>query len=190
MIRVIYYSKFHTVEKIAQQIAIGAKSFESSDVELIPSSDATERIEELNKADGIILGAPTYFGSLPSEMKGFLDTLGQVWINKKWQDKICAGFTHSNTLSGDKLMTLMQMMIFAMQHGMVWVGTGLLPNEAITVPEEWSDLASGDMKVNKLGAWIGMMSQGNQGEELDKSHLLTARLFGRRIAEMVKKLRN
>ncbi len=37
-----------------------------------------------------------------------------------WRNKIAAGFTNSGARSGDKLATLVQIAIFAAQHGMHW----------------------------------------------------------------------
>lgn len=37
------------------------------------------------------------------------------------ENKITASFTNSHSLSGDKLNYLMQLVVFAAQHGMIWV---------------------------------------------------------------------
>ena len=39
-----------------------------------------------------------------------------------WTDKLAAGVTVATYPSGDKLSSLMQMVVFATQHGMIWVG--------------------------------------------------------------------
>ena len=185
---IIYHSRSHSVEKLASEIAIGIKSSGDSQVSLILCSEAQSRVEEINNSDAIIFGSPTYFGSLSSEMKTFFDSLGDVFINKKWRDKVASAFTHSSALSGDKLMTLMQMMIFSMQNGMIWVGQDLLPGEEVT--HEWPDI---DHNItNHLGSWIGLMAQSDsrRGIELCQSDLLTARLFGKRIATITKRLKN
>jgi NAD(P)H dehydrogenase (quinone) len=185
---IIYHSRSHSVEKLASEIAIGIKSSDDCEVNLILCSEAQSRIDEINNSDAIIFGSPTYFGSLSSEMKTFFDSLGDVFMNKKWRDKVASAFTHSSALSGDKLMTLMQMMIFSMQNGMIWVGQDLLPGEKVT--HEWTDI---DHNItNHLGSWIGLMAQSDsrRGIELSQSDLLTARLFGKRIANVTKRLKN
>lgn len=184
---IIYHSRSHSVEKLASEISIGIKSNGDAHVNLILCSEAQSRIEEINNSDAIIFGSPTYFGSVSSEMKSFFDSTGEVFMNKKWRDKIAGAFTHSSSLSGDKLMTLMQIMIFAMQNGMIWVGQDLLPGEEVT--HEWSDLDQN--ATNHLGAWIGIMAQSDarKGIELCRSDLLTARLFGKRIATITRRLK-
>jgi len=183
---IIYHSRSHSVEKLASEIALGIRSLDNTQVNLITCNNALSRIEEINNSDAILFGSPTYFGSVSSEMKSFFDSIGEIFFKKKWHNKIAGAFTHSSSLSGDKLMTLMQMMIFAMQNGMIWVGQDLLPDEEVI--HEWNDI---NHKVtNHLGSWIGLMAQSDsrKGIELCQSDLLTARLFGKRIGSITRKL--
>lgn len=181
---IIYYSRSNSVQKLAIEISKGIQSVNNnSDIKLICCTDAKNSMNEINTADAIIFGSPTYFGSLASEMKAFFDYTGQIFIERKWKNKIAAGFTHSSSLSGDKFLTLTQIMTFAMQQGMIWIGQDSLANEFIEVPQEWSDLGDEKLEVNNLGSWIGLMSQSNsmKGIEISKNDLFSARLFGRRI---------
>ncbi len=191
MFSIIYHSRSHSVEKIAEEIAVGIKALSNATVNLIPCEQAKEKIEIINNSDAIIFGSPTYFGSLSSEMKTFFDSIGEVFIGKKWQNKVAAAFTHSSSLSGDKLMTLMQIIVIAMQNGMIWVGQDLLPSAPYKIPQEWSDLGQGELEVNRLGSWLGLMAQSDQrkGIEISKADLLTARLFGKRIATVTNNVR-
>ena len=77
-----------------------------------------------------------------------------------WKDKLAADFTNSGTQSGDKLLTLIQFAILAMQHGMIWVGLSLMPGNDTT--------KGGPEDLNRLGAWLGAMAQSNkdQGPEV------------------------
>lgn len=189
-IAIVYHTRFNSVERLAQELEIGMKAVDGVSTSLIKCLGAKDHLHEVNNADAIVFGSPTYFGSVSSEMKAFFDSTGDIFINKKWKDKIGAAFTHSSTPSGDKLMTLTQMMIFAMQNGMIWTGLELLPNEELK--SEWHDLGAESIKVNKLGSWIGLMSQSDtrKGIELSNSDFLTARLFGKRIASVTKKMKS
>ncbi|MFV9972394.1 MAG: hypothetical protein AB8V06_05700 [Francisella endosymbiont of Hyalomma asiaticum] len=51
-----------------------------------------------------------------------MEKSSRKWYEQKWKNKITAGFTNSHSLSGDKLNYLMQLVIFAAQHRMIWVG--------------------------------------------------------------------
>ncbi len=84
----------------------------------------------MNAADAIVFGTPTYMGGYAGQFKAFIDACGGIWYQQGWKDKIAAGFTHSQGLSGDKLNTLSGLMINGMQHGMIWVGTGVTPEGA------------------------------------------------------------
>jgi NAD(P)H dehydrogenase (quinone) len=192
-ISIISYTRFHTLERIAQEIFNGVMSVDGISAIAIPVANASDRIEEINGSDAIIFGSPTYFGSVASEMKIFFDTTTQIWLQKKWQNKIAAGFTHSSSLSGDKVMTLTQMMVFAMQHGMIWSGMDLLPGEVQKVEEKWKDLVPNsieEVELNRLGGWMGLMCQSNpqKGVELPYNDLYTARYFGKRIANIAMKM--
>ena len=73
---------------------------------------------KLDTADGIIFGCATYMGSGSAIYKSFLEAAFLPhWMEQRWKDKLAAGFTNSASQSGDKLSTLLQLMVFAMQMG-------------------------------------------------------------------------
>lgn len=139
---------------------------------------------ELDTADAIIFGSPTYMGSAAAKMKEFMETSSGRWYNRAWKDKFAAGFTCSASQNGDKLHTLTEFMIFAMQHGMLWVGLDLLPG---------NNNSKGSVNdLNRLGAFSGAMAQANadQGAEaMLESDLKTAAALGERVAATVLRLR-
>jgi multimeric flavodoxin WrbA len=82
----------------------------------------------LDQSDAIVFGCATYMGSGSAIFKSFLEAAFQPhWLEQRWKDKVAAGFTNSASQNGDKLSTLMQLAVFAMQMGMIWVGVGDLP---------------------------------------------------------------
>ena len=55
-------------------------------------------------ADAVIFGSPTRFGSVASQLRGFLDSLGGLWSEGKLADKVYAGVhvdEHRARRSGD-----------------------------------------------------------------------------------------
>jgi len=133
---------------------------------------------ELAAAQAIIFGSPTYMGSASAKFKEFMDASSKAWMERTWKDKIAAGFTTSASQSGDKLNTLIQLMVFANQHGMVWVGLDLMGG---------NNNSKGSVNdLNRLGSFSGAMAQANadQGAEamLD-SDLQTAQHLGVRVAQ-------
>ena len=113
------------------------------------------------------------------------------WFTLAWKDKIAGAFTNSSSFSGDKLNTLTGLVINAMQHGMIYVGTGTLP--ANTHPDQMKRIEGPGPEVqNRVGSFTGPMSssfQVNPGDAPSSGDLQTAELYGKRIAEVALKLR-
>ena len=178
-IAVVYHSGYGHTARQAEAVMKGAASVPGMEAALYPVSEMGEKEwQELSAADAIIFGAPTYMGSVSAPFKEFMDQSSKVWFSQGWKDKISAGFTNSASQSGDKLNSLIQLMIFAMQHSMIWVGTGLLPG---------NNHSQGSVNdLNRLGSSSGAMAQSNadQGAEaMLESDLDTASRLGMRVAE-------
>jgi NAD(P)H dehydrogenase (quinone) len=59
-------------------------------------------------------------GGVSAVFKAFAEQSLRPWLdNLRWRDKVAAGFTHSQAMSGDKLHTLQYFTILAAQHGML-----------------------------------------------------------------------
>lgn len=179
-IAIVYHSGYGHTQRQAEAVAAGARQVAGAQIALIPVAEAEARIEELNAADAIIFGAPTYLGSASAAFKGFMEYSAKIWFAQGWKDKLAAGFTTSGSQSGDKLGTLSQLSIFAAQHGMIWVGLDLLPG---------NNTSKGSVDdLNRLGSWLGAMAQANGDEGPDvapiSSDLATASHLGKRVAQL------
>lgn len=180
-VAIVYFSVSGHTQQVAEAVAEGAKSVTGTDVSLLRivgedivngrwKNDAIT--DALNAADAIVFGTPTYMGGYAAQFKTFIDACGGIWYQQGWKDKIGAAFTHSQGLSGDKLNTLVGLMINAMQHGMVWVGTSVMPEGA--TPE----------KTNRLSSYTGAMSQSNMDQpNIGPGDRQTAVILGKRVAE-------
>lgn len=140
-------------------------------------------MEHLDACDGIVFGCATYMGSGSAIFKSFLEAVFRPrWLEQRWKDKVAAGFTNSASQNGDKFSTLSQLMVFAMQMGMIWVGVGDLPGN------NWSGGSRTDL--NRLGTWIGAMGQSNADEAAPSvGDIDTAERFGRRVAQVCRRFR-
>jgi NAD(P)H dehydrogenase (quinone) len=138
----------------------------------------------LDASDGIIFGCATYMGSASAVFKAFLEAAFQPhWLQQRWKDKIAAGFTNSASQNGDKLSTLLQLTLFAMQMGMIWVGVSDLPGN------NWSGGSRSDL--NRLGSWVGAMGQSNADENTPSiGDIDTAERFGQRVALVCRRFRD
>lgn len=183
-VAVVYHSGFGHTEVQARYVLHGALSVDGTEAELISVNDIEDQPEKLNDADAIIFGSPTYMGAVSAPFKAFMDASSKVWFTQGWKDKVAAGFTNSHSLSGDKLNTLIQLSVFAAQHGMIWVGQG--------EPNESPDGEPGKPEaVNRIGSFLGAMAQSeNDTPEVTPptGDLKTAELLGKRVAEITKKL--
>jgi NAD(P)H dehydrogenase (quinone) len=175
---VIYHSAHGHTEHIAGHVAAGARAIEGIDVHLLKADDIAKTPGELLGFDGFVLGSPTYLGGVSGTFKSFMDSTGGLWKRHQLKGKLASGFTVSSLPAGDKQSTLLSMFVFAMQHGMIWVGNAILPEQHSGVPY--------DEAANRLGSWSGLMAQAGHSAPADSfapGDIKTARMFGRNIAE-------
>jgi NAD(P)H dehydrogenase (quinone) len=180
-VAVVYHSNGGRNLAMAQAVAEGVQT-SGAEAKLF---DCTKEVDiaYLAQSDAIVFGSPTYMGSISAQMKNFFDgTSAEVFRKRQWVNKVAAGFTNSSAPSGDKLNTLMQMMIFAMQQGMVWVGMDLTTGFK-TNPEQ-------EVGLNRLGSWMGAVSQSYVDESATQSDLQTAQYLGARVTTIAAKLRS
>lgn len=173
---VVYHSGAGHTKVQAENVFKGAQSVSGISAKLITSDDAIKDFTALNEADCIIFGCPTYMGGTSAQFKTFIDAAGGIWFKQGWKDKLAAGFTNSQGPSGDKLQTLTALMINAMQHGMVWIGTGMLPGA--------ENSAGTDHELNRLSSFMGAMAQSPYHSPQPLApDLVTAERFGQRVAD-------
>ncbi|MFM1988401.1 MAG: hypothetical protein RJA99_1358 [Pseudomonadota bacterium] len=180
---VAFHSGYGHTKRVAEAVREGAASVPGTEAGLLDvTAVADAQWAELAAADAIVFGAPTYMGGPSAPFKAFADASAKVWFSQGWKDKLAGGFTCSLNMSGDKSSTLVYFVTLAMQHSMVWVGTGLMPPRTPGHPDE----------LNRLGSSIGVMAQADNvppEQSPPKGDLDTARSYGRRIAEQAKRLR-
>jgi NAD(P)H dehydrogenase (quinone) len=180
-VAVVFHSGYGHTQRMAQSVADGAGA------ELV-AIDADGNLTEaqwatLGAADAIIMGSPTYMGSVSWQFKKFADATSKPWFSQAWKDKIFAGFTNSATMNGDKLSTLHYLFTLAMQHSGVWVGTGMMPSNSKAAQRN---------DVNYVGSFSGAMAQSPSdasAQEMLPGDLETARLFGARVLAMAERLK-
>ncbi len=171
-IAIVYHSGYGHTKVVAEQVQAGAGSVPGTQATLIPVEEVESHWTTLEAADAIVFGSPTYMGNVSGPFKTFMDTSSKAWLEQKWKDKLAAGFTISGSPSGDKLNTLQSLMIFAMQHGMVWVGNAEMPYN--------------EEGINRLGSFTGVMAQAGQVApevEPNAADRKSAERLGQRIAE-------
>jgi multimeric flavodoxin WrbA len=179
----IYHSAHGHTAHIAHQVARAARGVPGTQVQLLQAEAVTRTPEDLIEFDGLILGSPTYLGGVSGPFKTFMDATGRMWRDQRLKGKLAAGFTVSSLPAGDKQSTLLSMFVFAMQHGMIWVGNPVMPEQHRGVPYEQA--------ANRLGSWSGLMAQAGHAspaESFAPGDIKTAQMFGRNFGEAVHRL--
>jgi NAD(P)H dehydrogenase (quinone) len=182
-VSVAYHSGYGHTKKVAEAVFEGIKDFGGAHANIIAVDAISDADwETLDASDAIIFGCPTYMGSASAKFKDFIDKTSVKWMKQTWKNKIAAGFTNSASYSGDKLSTIIQLNVLAMQQGMIWVGQAIMPPSL-------SGVEGPDSKHhNRLGSSMGLMTQANAQSGPDIAppigDLETAKLFGKRVAEI------
>ena len=122
-ILVLYYSTYGHIETMAQAVADGARSTGASvAVKRVPETVPEDRargahfkldqaapvasVAELADYDAIIVGCPTRFGRMASQMASFLDQAGGLWASGALNGKVGGAFTSTATQHGGQEVTL------------------------------------------------------------------------------------
>lgn len=81
-------------------------------------------IEDLDWADVIVFSAPTRFGSLPAQMKQFLDSTGPLWQKGKLVNKVVTAMTSAMNAHGGQEATLLNLYTTMYHWGALVVAPG------------------------------------------------------------------
>ena len=117
-ILVVYDSRTGNTEKMASAVAEGAKQVKGVNVDVKKVEKAT--LEDLQAADGIMMGSPTYYGGMSGKLKEFIDK--SVKIHGKLEGKVGAAFTSSGGTTSGAETTLLSILQAMLVHGMVVQG--------------------------------------------------------------------
>jgi NAD(P)H dehydrogenase (quinone) len=116
-ILIVYHSKSGNTEEMAKAVEEGVKS---EGVKVVRKKVSRATLKDLLKADGIILGSPTYYGTMAAEMKALLDK--SVQYHGKLEGKVGAAFSSCGGLGGGVETTVLDMVKALLIHGMVIQG--------------------------------------------------------------------
>ncbi len=152
---IVYYSATGTLQAMADRLSAAGERAgaevrlrhvaELAPQEAIDSQDAWKAhraavadqpeatADDVVWADAVLMGTPTRFGNVSSQLKQFMDTLGPQWAQGQLADKVYAGFTASQTLHGGQESTLLAL-YNTMHH---WGGIVVAPG--YTDPLKFAD---------------------------------------------------
>jgi NAD(P)H dehydrogenase (quinone) len=136
---VLYYSTYGHIEQMANAMAEGARAGGATvDIKRVPETvpDDVARnghfkldqpapiatVNDLPNYDAIVIGAPTRYGRMPSQMAAFLDQTGGLWAKGALNGKVGAAFTSSATQHGGQETTQFSIITNLLHLGLVVVG--------------------------------------------------------------------
>jgi NAD(P)H dehydrogenase (quinone) len=201
-IKIIFYSMYGHIYRMAEAVAEGAREVEGVQVELLQvpelvpdevlaksgAKKAREafahiplaKVNDLFDADAVIFGTPTRFGNMCAQMRNFLDQTGGVFAKNALVGKVGSVFTSSNTQHGGQETTIITFHITLLHHGMVIVGLPYSESRQSTMDEITGGSPYGASTI--CGAGGSRMPSENE--------LAMARFQGRHVAAIAKKLTN
>ncbi|MFW5854318.1 MAG: NAD(P)H:quinone oxidoreductase [Thermodesulfobacteriota bacterium] len=199
---VVYYSMYGHTYQMAQAVAEGVQSVEGAELvlrrvqeleivdKIIDDNEAARKVrdqqkdvpvcslDDLREADGVIFGSPTRYGNMTAQMKQFIDSTADLWMNGQLEGKPAGVFTSTASTHGGQETTLLTMMTPLIHLGMIIVGV------PYSVPGMIHTEARG-------GTPYGPSTIAGPRGELQPTaeDLAIAKAHGRRVAEITKKLR-
>lgn len=199
-VKIVFYSMYGHIYKMAEAVAEGAREIEGAEVELlqVPELIPDEALEksgakkareafanipvakpgDLADADAIIFGTPTRFGNMCSQMHNFLDQTGGLWASNTCVGKVGSIFTSTATQHGGQETTIISTMITLLHHGMIIVGLPYSETRQTTIDE-----VSGG---SPYGA--STIAGGDGSRVPSENELAMARYQGRHVAEITRKI--
>lgn len=159
---IVYESKgpMNPLDRMAAEIAEGVREGGCEAEERTPDGIS---LEEVARADGLILGCPSHFGNVSSKMIAFFDRTYE--LHGKLDGKVGAAFTTSRHVGGGNETTLLNMHMFFLIHGMV---------------------IQGDPKAAHYGPFVIQVGPEDEPIVDDEGQ---ARRLGQRVAALVRKVR-
>ncbi len=167
---VAYHSRRGNTEKMAAAVAQGAQRVPGVSVTVKRVQETTK--EDLQAADGLVLGSPTYFADIAGEMKVIIDDWNWKW-KVDFTDKVGGAFATGGGQTGGKEHTVISLLLFMLNNRMVVAGPLYQDAEGDDI---WGELGA--------SAMTGPLDPGVGDGETD-----AARRLGERVARLAKKLK-
>jgi len=167
---VAYYSMTGNTARVAQGVAEGTQRV-GGVVAVVKKVDEVSK-EDLEAADAIVLGCPTYFANIPGRMKVVIDDWN--WKMKvDFTDKIGGAFSTGSGQVGGKEHVVTSLLLFMINNRMLVAGPLYQDEEG---DDKWAESGA--------AAMTGPLDPGVSDKELDG-----ARRLGERMARLAKKIR-
>jgi NAD(P)H dehydrogenase (quinone) len=201
-VRIVFYSMYGHIYKMAEAVAQGAREVVGVDVDLFQVAELVpEAVLEasgakaaraafahipvatparLAEADAVIFGTPTRYGNMAAQMRNFMDQTGGLWMKGAFVGKVGSVFTSSATQHGGQETTITSFHTTLLHLGMILVG----------VPYSETRLSKIDEMSGGSPYGASTITGGDGSRQPSENELAIARFQGRHVASIAKKLRN
>ncbi len=199
-VKIVFYSMYGHIYKMAEAVAEGAREVEGAEVELLQvpelvpedileksgakqarqafSHIPVAKVSDLADTDAIIFGIPTRYGNMCAQMRNFLDQTGELWTKGALIGKVGSVFASSATQHGGQETTIITSYITLLHLGMVIVGLPYSETRQFSLDEISGGSPYGASTIT-----------GGDGSRLpSENELAMARFQGRHVATIAKKL--
>jgi NAD(P)H dehydrogenase (quinone) len=167
---VVYHSRRGSTETMAAAVAEGVQRVPGVSVTVKRVQDTTK--EDLQAADSLVLGSPTYFADMAGEMKVIIDDWNWKW-KVDFTDKVGGAFATGGGQTGGKEHTVISLLLFMLNNRMVVAGPLYQDADGEDI---WGEIGA--------SAMTGPLDPGIGDGETD-----AARRLGERVARLAKKLK-
>lgn len=165
---VVYHTMTGNTQTLAEAVAEGARRVTGVEVVLKPVDEVVN--EDLEACDALLIGSPTYWGSISTPVKQFIDDWGFEY-GLFMGDKVGGAFATGGSDGGGKELAVLSILTAMLNNGMIVAGPHY----------EEGGFRFGGFGV---GATTGTGSPGVDEAEMDRG-----RLLGERIATVAKRYR-
>lgn len=193
-VKVVFYSMYGHVWRLAEAVAEGARAVEGVGVELLQVPElvpdevleksgakearakfahiAVAKPEDLADADAILFGTPTRFGNMAAQMRNFLDGTGALWMAGALVGKVGSVFASTASQHGGQETTITSFHSTLLHHGMIVVG----------VPYSEPRLLEMDEATGGTPYGATTLAGADGSREPSENELAIARFQGRHVA--------
>lgn len=200
IVKIIFYSMYGHVYRLAKAVAEGSKSVPKMEVhllqvpELVPEeilekSGAKKarqefadipiaKVSDLKESDAIIIGAPTRYGTVCAQMRNFWDQTGSLWMKHELEGKVGSVFSSTATQHGGQETTITSFYPTLIHHGMVVVGVPYSEEGLFNIEEVSGGSPYGATTIS-----------GNNTRMPSENELKIARFQGAHVARVAKALK-
>ncbi|GAB5593352.1 hypothetical protein Unana1_08252 [Umbelopsis nana] len=193
VIYIVYYSTYGHIYTLAQEVQKGleaqgaqVKIFQIAETlseEVLAKMYAPPKkdvpvitVDDLKDADAILWGIPTRFGTMPAQVKTFLDSTGGLWQSGGLAGKFTGVFFSTASQHGGQESTALTTIVYFAHHGMIYVPLGFANSHLF----DNSEVIGGS-------AWgAGTVANGDGSRLPSEKELSIARTQGENFAKVVK----